>query len=283
MLFVSAAWRVRGCRGPRGLLPPISLPGTPPAPNPHAQTQLKHNISSRPLALEAPCLVLVGSRACVWGREIGCGSCRAPFPQVPHLSGVEEDLPEASFITASSVPDLVLRLLGCAQVLFWIPVVLSARNLVNIMECSAGSTWRSPSLLLSVLCCHLQLPLLGAFSIFCRRATRGADLCLCDRVSAQASPACILWALHLCSLFKPLDPFLPAYLNQRAPQPGYFCASDVFRHIFSLPLCLKVPFTPLKRCFLCRVCYGRSRPLWKGQVGAGVAAGRTPPLSPEML
>lgn len=76
--------------GLRGLLPPISLPGTPPCSQPPSH-RLSRAFSSRPLALEAPCLVLVGSEPVFGAERLAGGSCRAPFPQVPHLSGVEGD------------------------------------------------------------------------------------------------------------------------------------------------------------------------------------------------
>ena len=146
------------------------------------------------------------------------------------------------------------------QFCFWIPVVLSARNLVNIMECSAGSTWRSPQPLLSVLCCHLRLPLLGVSSIFCRGATRGAALCAGTeyphRPRQPISSGLCISALSSSSRW---THFLPAYLNRwETTQPGYFCASDVFRHIFSLPFVGRFLSTRLKWCFLRCVCYGRA-------------------------
>lgn len=168
------------------------------------------------------------------------------------------------------------------QFCFWIPVVLSARNLVSIMECSAGSTWRSPQPLLSVLCCHLRLPLLGVSSIFLSWGHSGCSLVCWDRVSAQTSPAYILWALHLWSkLFEPLDPLFASLLESMGNHSAWiFLCVRCFQAHFLSALCLKVPFHSSQVVFSALCLLWAGRPLWKGMVGAGVATGRTTaPLS----
>ena len=66
--------------------PPISVPCTPPTPAWH---RLRRRFSSRSLALEDAGLVLVGSEPLFGAKRLAGGSCRAPFPQVPCLSGVD--------------------------------------------------------------------------------------------------------------------------------------------------------------------------------------------------
>ena len=69
--------------------PHLSSLHTPLPRNPFAQTQ--QNIFIKGPGSGSPCLVLVGSEPLFGAERLAGGSCRAPFPQVPHLSGVEGD------------------------------------------------------------------------------------------------------------------------------------------------------------------------------------------------
>ena len=124
-------------------------------------------------------------------------------------------------------------------------------------------------------------PTSGCFQYFLLRGHSGCSLVCWDRVSAQTSPAYILWALHLCSkLFEPLDPLFASLLESMGNHSAWiFLRVRCFQAHFLSALCWKVPFHSSQVVFSALCLLWAGRPLWKGRVGAGVAAGRTPPLS----
>lgn len=239
MLFVSAAWRARGAPWACGASSPdLSSLHTPLPRNPFAQTQ--QNILIKGPGSGSPCLVLVGSEPLFGAERLAGGSCRAPFPRCPVCLGWR-GTPEAWGLPLSgmsSVPDLVPRLLGCgASSVFgsqscFLPGILLASW--NVLPAAPGAP-PSLSSLSSAVTSGSHFWVFPVFS--CRGAIRGAALCAGTEYPHRprqpiSSGLCIS---GLSSLSR-WTHFLPAYLNRwETTQPGYFCASDVFRHIFSLP------------------------------------------------
>lgn len=226
-------------RGPVGPPPPdLSSLHTPLPRNPFAQTQ--QNILIKGPGSGSPCLVLVGSEPLFGAERLAGGSCRAPFPRCPVCLGWR-GTPEAWGLPLSgmsSVPDLVPRLLGCgASSVFgsqscFLPGILLASW--NVLLAAPGAP-PSLSSLSSAVTSGSHFWVFPVFS--CRGAIRGAALCAGTEYPHRprqpiSSGLCIS---GLSSLSR-WTHFLPAYLNRwETTQPGYFCASDVFRHIFSLP------------------------------------------------